>query len=257
MAVDMDLYGSQFLKDYNNGDFEKILTKYRKKKIREILKKYSTRRILEIGCGMEPFFLEYSDFDDMVVVEAARIMYESAERYKNECDISGRIECIHDFVENKVSVLKEKRFDFILLVGLIHEVEDVHKLMSSVKEICCEDTYVLVTTNNPNSFHLTLAYESGLIPKLGILTGKAKSFQRHSTFTMEEMKRLVEHYSFSIVEEGSYFVKPFAHNQMKLLLDKQIIREEVLNGLDKLIKYIPEFGAEIYCVIKLNKVDLF
>lgn len=253
MAVNMDLYGKQFLEDYNNGDFERILTKYRKKKIREVLEKYSTRRILEIGCGMEPFFLEYHDFDHMVIVEAASIMYESALRYQKQCDFNGSIECIHDFVENKTDLLREKEFDFILLVGLIHEVEDADKLMEAVRKICFEDTYVLITTNNPKSFHLTLAYESGLIPQLGILTGKAKAFQRHSTFTMEEMKRLIERHSFSIVEKGSYFVKPFAHSQMKLLLDNQIIGEEVLNGLDALTKYIPEFGSEIYCIVKLDK----
>ena len=35
MSVDMDAYGRQFLEDYENGDFEVILTKYRKKKMRE------------------------------------------------------------------------------------------------------------------------------------------------------------------------------------------------------------------------------
>lgn len=248
MSVDMEAYGRQFLEDYTSGDFEVILTKYRKKKILDILQKYPTQRMLEIGCGMEPFFLSYEDFDYMAVVEPADIMFQSAWRY---CRTSTKnIDCIHGFVEDKADELREKSFDFILLAGLIHEVEDVDRLMSSVRRICPDNGYVLITTNNPNSFHLTLAYEAGIIPKLGLLTDKAKSFQRHHTFTMEEMKQLAWKHDFSVVEEGSYFIKPFAHSQMKALLDKHIITEAVLDGLDKMIKYMPDLGAEIYCVVK-------
>lgn len=248
MSVDMDAYGRQFLEDYENGDFEVILTKYRKKKILEILQRYSTQRMLEIGCGMEPFFLSYEEFDYMAVVEPAEIMYQSAIRY---CKTSTKnIECIQGFVEDKAAELQEKNFDFILLAGLIHEVEDANKLMSSVRKICPPNGHVLITTNNPHSFHLTLAYESGIISQLGLLTDKAKSFQRHHTYTMEEMKQLACKHAFSVVEEGSYFIKPFAHSQMKELLDNHIITEAVLDGLDKMIKYMPELGAENYCVVR-------
>lgn len=42
MSIDIDLYGKQFEEDYNNGDFEVILTKYRKKRIKELMKHYPT-----------------------------------------------------------------------------------------------------------------------------------------------------------------------------------------------------------------------
>ncbi len=251
MAFAINAYEKQFLKDYQNEDFENMLTQYRKKKIIDILANYPSKNILEIGCGMEPLFLVYEHFEKMVVIEAANAMYNSA--VKHQQMVSGNIECIHDFVENRVDELQKQNFDFILLVGLIHEVEDSDKLMDAVSRICRENSYVLITTNNPNSFHLTLAYESGIIPQLGILTDKAKSFQRSSAFTMEEMKSLALKYGFSIVEEGSYFIKPFSHSQMKELLDRQIIDRAVLDGLDGLTKYIPGFGAENYCIVKLHK----
>lgn len=250
MSFDIDLYEKQFLQDYQNGDFENTLTEYRKKKIIDILQKYPTENILEIGCGMEPLFLKYQKFEKMTVVEPANIMYQSAVKHRQA--VSGNIECIHDFVENRVDELKEKNFDFILLVGLIHEVEDSDKIMDAVKKICRKDSYVLITTNNPYSFHLTLAYEAGMIPQLGILTDKAKSFQRNSAFTMEEMKELAKRHGFVVIEEGAYFIKPFSHGQMKELVDRQIIGREVLDGLDRLVKYIPELGAENYCVVKLS-----
>lgn len=248
MAVDIEAYGKLFYEEYHNSDFEVILTKYRKKKMVEILSRYNTSKILEIGCGMEPFFLSYNDFDQMTIVEPASILYNSA---KKHCEESKKnVECIHDFVQNRVEELQEKKFDFILLVALIHEVKDAQELVAAVRKICHKDTKVLITTNNPKSFHLTLAYESGIIPQLGILTDKAKSFQRHRVFTMEEMKELAKDNAFEVLEEGSYFVKPFAHSQMKALLDNHIITEDVLDGLDKMIKYMPDLGAENYCVVK-------
>lgn len=248
MGIDIDSYGKQFLEDYNKGDFEVILTKYRKKKIIEIMQNYPTVNILEIGCGMEPFFLSYTDFENMTVVEPAELLFQSAEKYRLKSAMN--IECIHDFVENRVLELKKKKFDFILLVGLIHEVEDPQNLMRAVREICDENSHVLITTNNPNSFHLTLAYEAGLIPQLEILTDKAKTFQRHSTFTMGQMEQLARDSSFEVIEDGAYFIKPFAHSQMKVLLDQHIISNEVLDGLDRMVKYMPELGAENYCVVK-------
>ena len=250
MPFDIGLYEKQFLQDYQNGDFENTLTQYRKKTIVKILQKYKAKNILEIGCGMEPIFLEYKDFEKLTVVEPANAMYHSALNYQRET--VGEIECIHDFVENRVDELKVKSFDFILLVGLIHEVEDPDKLMDAVKRICKRESYVLITTNNPESFHLTLAYEAGMIPQLGILTDKAKSFQRNAAFTMDEMKNLVQKYCFTVVEEGSYFIKPFSHRQMKEIVDNQIIGREVLDGLDGLIKYIPQLGAENYCIVRLK-----
>lgn len=249
MAIDIEAYGRQFLADYEENDFEVTLTKYRKKKIVEILQKYNTSRILEIGCGMEPFFLTYNNFDYMTVVEPASVLYNSAKKYSEDSKLN--VECIHDFVQNRVEELKEKTFDIILLIGLIHEVEDAQELMDAVKNICHKGTKVIITTNNPKSFHLTLAYESGIIPQLGILTDKAKSFQRNKVFTMEEMKELAKANSFTVLEEGSYFIKPFSHKQMKELLDNHIITEAVLEGFDKMIKYMPDLGAENYCVVEL------
>lgn len=64
------------------------------------------------------------------------------------------------------------------------------------------------------------------------------------------MEKLAIRHSFQILEKGSYFIKPFAHSQMMALLDQHIISEAVLDGLDKMVKYMPELGAENYCVVK-------
>ena len=98
MSVNINEYGKQFYEDYQNQDFEVILTKYRKKKICELIKQYDTRNMLEIGCGMEPFFCSYSNFEHMTVVEPAEILYECAINWKSKYTYNVNI--INDFVEN-------------------------------------------------------------------------------------------------------------------------------------------------------------
>ena len=48
------------------------------------------------------------------------------------------------------------------------------------------------------------------------------------------------------MSKGSYFIKPFNHKKMAELLELEIIDKQLLVGLDNMIKYFPENGAEIF-----------
>lgn len=102
----------------------------------------------------------------------------------------------------------------------------------------------MIVTNNPKSFHLLLAYEAGLIDSLNVISERAKNFQRHNLFSIEEMEDMLKRCGFKILEKGSFFVKPFAHSQMKALIDNNIISDAVLDGFDAMIKYIPDMGQK-------------
>ena len=51
---------------------------------------------------------------------------------------------------------------------------------------------------------------------------------------------------------GSYFMKPFNHSKMAELMKLGIIDEALLEGLNKLAKYFPENGAEIFVNCKVS-----
>lgn len=248
MAINMEDYQQKFLEDYNRNDFEVVMTKYRKENIKKIISKYSTNRMLEIGCGIEPFFLTYDAFEKMTIIEPATIMYDSAVKYAGEKNKNIRL--VQGFVEDKIEELSTEKYDFILQVGLIHEVENPDTLLEATKKLCSKETKCLIVTNNPKSFHLLLAYEAGLIDSLNVISERAKNFQRHNLFSIEEMEDMLKRCGFKILEKGSFFVKPFAHSQMKALIDNNIISDAVLDGLDAMIKYIPDMGAENYWVVE-------
>ena len=78
-----------------------------------------------------------------------------------------------------------------------------------------------------------------------------KLFQRHQVYDKESFNQLLINNGFKIIEDGSYFIKPFSNGQMDKMLNMQIIENSCLDGLDKMTKILPDMGAELFncCMI--------
>lgn len=242
----------QYVKEYlsNSYDFEKNMVVFRRNKVLEILQKYKPKNILEIGCGMDSIFNYYKNYQQGCIVEPS---YEFC--FKAQEDLRNlNIRFHNDFVENKIEFLKEKNFDFIILSSLLHEVKNPKEFLQNILTICNKDTILHMNVPNAKSFHLLWAYESGLIREIGSLSERAKKLQQNSTFTLESLENFVNECmgggKIELLDKGSYFIKPFNHIKMVSCLKENIIDAILLKGLDKMIKYIPEFGAEIFINVK-------
>ena len=73
-------------------------------------------------------------------------------------------------------------------------------------------------------------------------------------FNLDSLEELVGSVGFEVLDKGSYFVKPFTHGQMKSVLDNNIIDVNILNGLNKMIKYMPDLGSEIFVDVRIKKI---
>lgn len=51
--------------------------------------------------------------------------------------------------------------------------------------------------------------------------------------------------------KGSYFIKPFTHDQMEGMLEKGILSPTILEGLYGMSVELPDYGAEIYVNCRL------
>jgi hypothetical protein len=71
---DLDNYSIK----YNEQPFEDIQVSFRKKNIIRVLSKYKHNNILEVGCGLDPLFNSFDDFDKLVIVEPATLFYKNA-----------------------------------------------------------------------------------------------------------------------------------------------------------------------------------
>lgn len=236
------------IKDYSNKyveePFESTMVEIRKKMVVNQCLRYPHKNILEIGCGMNPFFLDFSDYDHMVIVDPSERFTDHARKSaenKNIHVIKGFLEQ----VEREVQGLNVK-FDFIILSSLIHELDDPQNMLKSVSALCDKETVVHINVPNANSFHRLIAKEMGMIKDVHAQSLQMQKMQRRRTYDMDSLCEEVENAGFSILDKGSYFVKPFTHAQMQECIDKGIIGYSVIEGLEKMIKYMPQLGAGIY-----------
>lgn len=233
----------QYAKDYLEHDFERTLVAYRRKKVLEILSSFKPLHILEVGCGLDPLFNYYRDFDSYVVVEPSALFCEQIEGSEG---IADNIEIVNDFLENSLDRLIEKQFDCILVCCLLHEVPDIDVFLASIRSLCSSNTFLHISVPNSRAFHLLWAYESGLIPQLGQLTSTATKLQQNTIFDIFSLIKVVEQAGFEIIDQGSYFIKPFNHAKMTDCMNVGILNPLLLDGLYKMIHYMPDLGCEVF-----------
>lgn len=246
---DIDNYTEKYL-DHN--DFEKYQVIYRRRKILEYIEKYNHDNILEIGCGMEPIGKFIDDLEAYTIVEPSETFVENAQKIFNS---NPKVNLIHGFLEECTEVLSKEKFSFIIISSLLHEVESPQLLIKSVKKIASNNTIIHVNVPNGNSFHRLLALESGIINHVTEFSNNNKIFQQHTIFTMDTLLSCIKdslNCDVEILDSGSYWVKPFTHKQMAMMMNENIINENILDGFEKMVKYMPELGSEIFVNFRIK-----
>lgn len=245
MSRDITKYAEDYCED-SHYDFEKYQVKYRRQNILEQINKYPHKTILEIGCGTEPLFEYIDDYDKFVVVEPAQKFYEVAlEKSKNYSNVL----IINDYVEN---ININEKFDFIVLSSLLHELTEPSIILKVIKNYTNPNSLVYVNVPNAKSFHRLLALESGLIDSVYDKSTTQLTFQQSHIFDLNSLVNLLEYVGYKIIDSGSYFVKPFTHNQMSNIIANKIIDDTILDGFNNMIKYCRDIGSEIYCTASLT-----
>lgn len=240
-----------YTKKYVNLVFEDYQVMYRRKQVLKILEQYSHKRVLEIGCGMEPLFkyLDCKEYEQYVVVEPSEQFCKNAVQISSGND---KVRCINEYF-NGSEELKGYKFDFIICSSLLHEVENPVQLLKNIGLVCDENTIVHINVPNAKSFHRLLAKEMKLIDDVHEMSDQNKLYQQHNVYDKDELSKVVESVGFRVIEEGSYFVKPFTHKQMFDMLENDIIDEKVLDGLYNIVKYFPEYGSEIFVNVSIEE----
>jgi hypothetical protein len=229
--------------DYSELPFEDVLRTYRQENIFTQLAATGAKRILEIGSGPLPLFKSMDNFERMVVVEPGDHFFSIAK------DLAGddkRITVIHDFFENIVDELVPEKFDFIILGGFLHEISNPDEVLQLVQKVCHPTTVVHSFVPNAKSFHRLLASEMGLIKDIYQKSAHDELFNRTAVYNMDSFKELFQKNNYSVESFGTYFMKPFTNSQMQQMVLSQIITASVLEGLNKIIRYFPDNGSEMF-----------
>lgn len=123
-----DNYGQ--IKDPANKFETKYQVNYRRKKVLEELKKYPYDKILEVGCGLDSYMNYIDDFKEAVIVEPST---KFADKARDDLKGDNRVTVICATLQDAVEKLKNKRFDFIIISGLLHELEQPVEFLRNYK----------------------------------------------------------------------------------------------------------------------------
>jgi len=227
-----------------NFDFEQILIRSRRQKVLASLEKYPHKSILEIGCGSDPIFPFCKDFDDYTIVDPSQT---AKKRVKKLSLKRPNIHFVPKYFEEAYKSLKTtKGFDFILMSAILHEAPDPNKLLRAVYDVCQENTIMHINVPNVSSFHRFLALEMGIIKSLFEKSEAELKLGRTTNFDKEALYGILEKNGFQVVSFETYFVKLFSNEQMNNFLNLGIVDKSILVGLEKMNKYMPDFGCEMY-----------
>jgi 2-polyprenyl-3-methyl-5-hydroxy-6-metoxy-1,4-benzoquinol methylase len=242
---DLDAYQ----REYGNLPFEESQVRYRKRKIIESIAKYRPRSILEVGCGFDPLFNHYRDYERFTIVEPG----EEFARNARECaQLLQGVTIVHGSLECNVTILAATPYDFVVLSSLLHEIPETKNLLDATARLCGPETIVHVNVPNARSIHRLLAVEMGLIQDVHEKSETQQRMQQSQTFDTDSLTELVIQRGFEIVEKGTFFIKPFTHAQMASLQSSGMVTESMLEGLYKLSKHLPDNGSEIFMDLKLR-----
>lgn len=186
----------------------------------------------------------------MVIAEPGELFVNNARSLsKNE---KKDIAVVLGFLEDQIDTIKQMsvNFDFVILSSVLHELDDPQKMLNTIRDLCKDNTVVHINVPNANSMHRLIAIEAGLINDVHEQSAQMQKMQRRRTYDMDLLMEEIEKAGFEVVDSGSYFIKPFTHLQMQKCLDEGIINDKVLDGLEKLVKYLPEYGAGIYVNVR-------
>lgn len=228
---------------YLTSGFEAVQARYRKTMLIELLKRLQPRRVLEVGCGADTLATHWSGAETFVIVEPSEGFAAGARA--QTADQAG-VRVVEATLEEAAPQLRGEAFDLVLLSGLLHEVSDARGLLATTRGLCGSQTFVHVNVPNARSLHRLLALEMGLIRDLTEASALQKALQQPRIFTAESLEQCVAQAGFEVVEQGSYFIKPFTHAQMQSLIESGFLTQPLLDGLFGLGRHLPGLGSEIY-----------
>jgi 2-polyprenyl-3-methyl-5-hydroxy-6-metoxy-1,4-benzoquinol methylase len=242
-------YQDLYVKEYG---FEAAMVAARQKLLIELLGRHKPEVVLEVGCGA-----------DLLARRAAQaglairrwVIVEPAEEFARAAAVGApssiEMRVVRGFMEDSVtSALTAcgKPPDFVIVSSLLHELPDPVAFLQSIRTLLNANSVVHLNVPNAGSFHRRLARAMGLIPAEKALTARNQALAQCRVFDLPELVALLAQAGFTVEETGGYLIKPFTHKQLESI--SELMTPELLEGLWRLGRELPEWASEIYVQAK-------
>lgn len=243
----MQKYTKDYIEQHDKLTFETYLKQVRLNEVVTSLRSSNTNNILEIGCGLHPIFLYYDDYKKMTVVEISKKFSEDAFHIAYKLNKPVHVFCgTFEDAYKKYSLLKNQKFDSIVLSNVLHILPDPIGLLLALKKVCKKGTDLHVTVPNVGSFHKTLGNEMGMFESI---SEHSRKFEQKRPFNTRSIKVLLESCGFKVIAKRSYLIKPFTDEQMSKIVD-----EDLIKGLINMETYFfNDVGCEL--IIKARNME--
>jgi hypothetical protein len=231
-----------YTQQYRALPFEPLQVGFRRRRVLERVAARAPRRLLEIGCGELPLFVDLPEVE-CTVVEPAPAFAENARRLA-----AGRadVTVVEALAERVPAGSLGGPFDMVVLSCLLHEVPDPQQLLAAARAFCDAGTVLHVNVPSASSMHRLLAVAMGLIPDPATESATQRTMQQRGVYDAAGLERELTRAGFTVHARGSIFVKPFTHAQMQRLVDEGFLTPQLLDGLDALAGTLPELGSELW-----------
>lgn len=227
---------------YRALPFEPLQAGFRRRRVLAQVGVHAPRRLLEIGCGELPLFVDLPDVQ-CVVVEPTPAFADNARRLGAGLE---RVAVVEGLAEDVPEGSLGDPFDMVVLSCVLHEVPDPQRLLAAARGFCAPEGVLHVNVPNAHSLHRLLAVAMGLISDPATESQVQRQMQQRTVYEAAGLEQELKRAGFAVRERGAIFVKPFTHGQMQRLVDEQFMTPRMLEGLDRLAASLPELGSELW-----------
>jgi SAM-dependent methyltransferase len=233
---------------YRALPFEPLQLRFRRRLVLARVAANAPRRLLEIGCGELPLFVDLPDVTSVVVEPTPAFADRArglAEGRSGVTVVEGYAEDVAEQAGGDTGALGG-RFDMVVVSCLLHEVPDPQRLLAAARTLCARPGVVHVNVPSARSLHRLLAVAMGLIPDPATESEVQRTMQQRTVYDAAGLEQELTRAGFVVRDRGSIFVKPFTHAQMQRLVDEGSLTTEMLDGLDRLAEMLPDLGSELW-----------
>lgn len=217
--------------------FNGYMTKYR---VDIVLKHCKGKSLLDIGSA-DAFMAEALSpfFEKIVSIDGSEKLIEKAkQRLANK---NHNIEFVCSLVEEYKT---EQKFDTVLLSFILEHLENPITVLKQVRNFVAKDGTIFIMVPNALSLHRRLGKQLGLIKDHDSLNEVDVKQGHCRVYTPNLLLEHVKESGLSVIESGTFFIKPFSNPQMEL------IDRKICDGLYEISHELQGLGSMIYLKAK-------
>jgi trans-aconitate methyltransferase len=239
----------KYMFEFDKLPFERILERFRRRKILEILSKIEVhphKHILEIGPGYNALSTGTFSGSYTTLLEPSKPLFEHNLKMLND---NHRARVLNLDIEGFAEHEPFSKFDLVILSSVLHElVNPFHELQTIYNLMNSKGSLLLVVPNN-QSVHRLFGVTMGILSGTESQTETEKLMQQNANFSISTLSTLVKEVGFEISFVTTNFVKPHTHKQMQSWVDNGVLDDGKLEELYKLSEIFHPFNSEIFMIV--------